>query len=76
MNKIDYRRHYVLVLDTETANTFMNKKNQLEIHSALVYDCGWRVMDTRGNVYVERYFVNRDVFVNERDLMKSSYYAH
>jgi hypothetical protein len=76
MNKIDYRRHYVLVLDTETANTFMNKKNQLEIHSALVYDCGWCVMDTRGNVYVERSFVNRDVFVNERDLMKSSYYAN
>ena len=31
MNKIDYRRHYVLVLDTETANTFTDENGTVKI---------------------------------------------
>lgn len=75
MNTIDHRRHYVLVLDTETANTFTDEKGNLDTASVLVYDCGWSVVDTKGNVYLERSFVNRDIFVNERDIMESAYYA-
>lgn len=74
MNKIDRRRHYVLVLDTETANTFRVGK-QLDASSALVYDVGWSVVDTRGNVYTERSFINSDIFIHERELMKSAYYG-
>ena len=75
MNKIDYRRHYVLVLDTETANTITDERGRLDTSSVLMYDCGWSVVDTKGNVYLERSYVNRDIFVYERDLMRSAYYG-
>ena len=75
MNKIDYRHHYVLVLDTETANTLVNEDGKMDMSSVLMYDCGWSVVDTKGNVYLERSYVNRDIFVYERELMQSAYYA-
>lgn len=74
MTKIDKRKHYVLVLDTETANTIQNGK-QMDMSNVLVYDCGWSVVDTKENVYEERSFVNRDIFCYERDLMQSAYYS-
>jgi hypothetical protein len=74
-NKIDFRHHYILCVDTETANSFRKADGNLDTSSVLVYDCGWCVMDTAGKVYEERSFVNRDVFVNERELMQSAYYA-
>lgn len=74
MDKIDFRRHYVLVLDTETANTISTEEG-LDTSNALVYDCGWSVVDTKGNVYKEQSFVNRDIFVYERELMQSAYYG-
>ena len=75
MSKIDYRRHYVLVLDTETANTIIQENGKMDMSNVLMYDCGWSVVDTKGNVYLERSFVNRDIFVYERELMASAYYA-
>ena len=75
MNKIDYRRHYVLVLDTETANTARTEDGKLDTSSVLMYDCGWSIVDTKGNVYKEQSFVNRDIFVYERELMDSAYYG-
>lgn len=75
MNKIDYRHHYVLVLDTETANTLVDEDGRMDMSSVLMYDCGWSVVDTKGNVYLERSYVNRDIFVYERELMQSAYYA-
>lgn len=75
MEKIDFRRHYVLVLDTETANTIRDENGGLDISSVLVYDCGWSVVDTKGNVYKEQSYVNRDIFVYERELMQSAYYG-
>ena len=75
MDKIDHRRHYVLVLDTETANTARTEDGKLDTSSVLMYDCGWSVVDTKGNVYEERSFVNRDIFVYERELMNSAYYG-
>lgn len=75
IDKIDRRRHYILVVDTETANTIQDG-DKLDMSNVLVYDCGWQVVDTHGNVYAEKSFVNRDVFVHERELMQSAYYAH
>ena len=60
--KIDYRHHYVLVLDTETANTLTDEDSGLDMSNVLMYDCGWSVVDTYGGIYVERSYVNRDVF--------------
>lgn len=73
--KIDKRRHYVLVVDTETTNTIQDG-DTLDMSNVLVYDCGWQVVDTHGTVYLERSFVNCDIFVHERELMQSAYYAH
>lgn len=75
MEKIDYRHHYVLVLDTETANTLSDENGKLDTSCVLMYDCGWSVVDTKGNVYEERSYVNSDIFIHERELMRSAYYA-
>lgn len=76
LEKIDRRKHYILVVDTETANTLTEEDGKLDMSSVLVYDCGWQVVDTHGNVYTQSSFVNRDIFVYERELMKTAYYAH
>ena len=72
---IDRRKHYVLVLDTETANTLVDENGKLDMSNVLMYDCGWSVVDTSGEIYVERSYINRDVFCEERELMQSAYYA-
>ena len=74
--KIDKRRHYILVLDTETCNTNMDEKGRLDFHNGLCYDIGWIVADTKGNIYERRSFVNEDIFYGKRDLMQSCYYAN
>ena len=55
---MDKRRHYVLVVDTETANTIQDG-DKLDMSNVLVYDCGWQVVDTHGAVYREASYVNR-----------------
>ena len=60
----------ILMVDTETANT--NSKNMLD---ALVYDCGIAVIDRQGVIYDELSIVNREIFFDEAELMKSAYYA-
>ena len=57
---------FILVIDVETANL---------IDCALVYDIGWRIIDIYGNTHAEGSFVIRDVFVYERELVKSAYYC-
>lgn len=66
MNKIDHRKHYFLVFDTETANG---------LDCPLVYDFGWVIVDKYGNVYKRRSFINREIFFLEKELMQSSYYV-
>jgi len=56
----------LLIIDVETANT---------LQDALTYDVSMRMTDTFGNIWDERAYVIRDVFVNERDLMHTAYYA-
>ena len=72
--KIDHRRHYYLMLDTETANTIQDG-DSLNMLNVLAYDFGWAVIDKHGNVYETASFVNADVFDHMTDLMKSAYYA-
>lgn len=78
MDKIDKRKHYVLVVDTETANTLTtieNGKEKMDMSNVLVYDCGWAVVDTKGNIYETASFVNKDIFYDKEDLMQSAYYG-
>ena len=55
-----------LVLDVETANDTID---------ALVYDVGGRFIDSFGKVYDEFNYVIREIFVYEKELMASAYYA-
>lgn len=87
---MDKRRHFILMLDTETANTIVEPipaeydeegneikpaSTRMDMSNVLVYDCGWAIIDTKGHVYRTRSYVNRDIFVFERDLMHTAYYA-
>lgn len=64
--KIDHRKRYIAVLDTETVNG---------LDDPLVYDIGWAMTDKYGNVYLARSYLISDIFCDERELMKSAYYA-
>ena len=66
MTKIDHRRNYILMIDTETANG---------LEDALVYDIGFAVIDKHGNVYESASYVNADIFCDCPDLMDTAYYA-
>lgn len=72
--KIDRRRHYIIMLDTETCNTLADGKGGLDMSSVLVYDIGWQVIDKHGNVYESKSYIVKDIFFEESDLMKSAYY--
>lgn len=72
---MDKRKRYILVLDTETANTITLEDGRLDMSNVLVYDCGWAVVDKRGTVYETASYVNRDIFEGEAELMKTAYYA-
>lgn len=64
--KIDRRKSYYMVFDTETANT---------MDDPLVYDIGFAIVDKKGRVYETRSYVIYEVFCGMRDLMKTAYYA-
>lgn len=71
---MDKRISYKIVIDTETCpcdKTFEG----VTPSNMWAYDIGWAVVDKRGNVYKTRSFVNADIFLDERELMKSAYYA-
>jgi len=65
--KIDRRKSYYMVFDTETANT---------IDDPLVYDIGFAIVDKKGRVYETRSYVIYEVFCEMKSLMKSAYYAN
>jgi hypothetical protein len=66
MNKVDKRRNYYLVVDTETANS---------VEQPLPYDIGWAICDKQGRIYERRSFVVAEVFCDMVETMKSAYYS-
>lgn len=70
---MDKRKHYLVVLDTETANTRKLPNGKLDASDALVYDLGFQVIDTKGNVYEQYSFTIAEIFCDVT-LMKSAYY--
>lgn len=70
--KIDHRRAYYLMIDTETANSSIGGK--LDRNNALVYDIGFAIIDKHGNIYRKYSFVVEDVFFKMSDVMQSAYY--
>ena len=74
MDKIDKRKTYIVVVDTETCP--LDKDfDGVTPYNMFVYDIGWAVVDKKGNVYETKSYINRDIFFEEKALMKSSYYA-
>lgn len=71
---MDRRISYKIVIDTETCPLDRDLTNVLPTNM-WAYDCGWAVVDKKGNVYRTRSFVNADIFLNEKELMRSAYYA-
>ena len=72
--KVDHRHIYGIVLDTETANT-IQENDTLDMSSVLFYDLGFKVIDTKGRCYNQKFsFVNSDIFYGEKELMQTAYY--
>ena len=71
---IDKRKHYIVVLDTETCPTDKDFEG-VSPYNMFVYDIGWAVVDKKGNVYETKSYINRDIFFDEKILMNSAYYA-
>lgn len=71
--KIDKRKKFICVLDTETAP--LDRNARVSGTNGLVYDLGYQIVDKKGNVYVSRSFVIEEIFKGESDRMQSAYYA-
>lgn len=60
------RKEFLIVLDTETANS---------VEQPLPYDIGWAIVDRKGNIYETYSFVVSEIYCDYRDLMQTAYYA-
>ena len=65
--KIDKRKNYYIVFDTETTNG---------LDDPIVYDLGFAVIDKKGNVYETHSLIIREVFYGMSGLMNTAYYAN
>ena len=72
--KIDRRKSYYILLDTETCNT-RTVDGKLDMSDVLVYDICWAVVDKKGNVYKTGAYLVDEIFNEEQELMASAYYA-
>lgn len=72
---IDKRKHYIIVLDTETCNGFSTKAG-LDLSDSLVYDLGFAVIDKKGTVYETYSFIISEIFYGMKNVMSSAYYAN
>ena len=73
--KIDRRRNYYLMVDTETCNGIVEEDGKLNLNYSLVYDLGLAIIDKHGTVYEKESLIISDTYYGMKDLMKSCYYA-
>lgn len=66
--KVDKRKHYLLVVDIETANT---------VEDALAYDVGFAICDKKGRIYEKYSFMVSEMFCSYFDdaIMQTAYYS-
>ena len=73
--KIDKRKKYYMVLDTETC-PIDRELEDITPTNMLVYDLGYTITDKKGNVYRTGSYIVSDIFFGEfYTKMQSSYYA-
>lgn len=74
--KIDKRKKYFMVLDTETC-PIDRELEEVTPTNMLVYDIGYTITDKKGNVYRTGSYIVSDIFFGEfYSKMQSSYYAN
>lgn len=71
---MDKRINYKLVIDTETC-PLDRTLDEVSPQNMFAYDVGYAIVDKRGNVYKTESFIVADIFLDEKELMKSAYYA-
>lgn len=76
MVKLDNRRAYFLMLDTEATNIFQMEGSGIDASSALVYDIGLAVIDKTGKVYETFSYIIKEVFQDMPVVMDTAYYAN
>lgn len=68
------QKKFILVFDLESCP--INKAIKgVDAHNMLAYDLGYRIIDLKGKVYIERSYVIANTFLGEEEKMKSAYYA-
>lgn len=67
-------KKFFIGIDTETANSYIDEKGNVELKDSLCYDIGWAVIDKKGKCYEERSFVVAEIFL-DKGLMTSAYFA-
>lgn len=72
--EMDKRISYKLIIDTETCPIDKDFEG-VSPENMWAYDIGFAVVDKRGTVYETRSYINSQIFIEERELMKSAYYA-
>lgn len=66
--KLDRRKRYYLILDCETATLpFVRElpaeiQKKMALSKPLIYDLGWKVIDTKGNIYCRKSFIIAEIF--------------
>lgn len=58
---------WFIVIDTETADS---------VKRPLPYDIGYKIVNRKGEIAVARSFVVYEIFVGQKEMMKSAYYAN
>lgn len=59
-------KEHFIVIDTETANS---------IKFPLPYDLGYKIIDRQGNVLERRSFCIAEIYIEQKEMMQSAYYA-
>ena len=78
--KLDRRRQYYIVLDTETATLPHSMdfdgeaRKRIAIAKPLVYDLAWSIIDRTGKVYGSRSFLISEIF-SVPQIFNTAYYA-
>lgn len=81
MPKLDRRRKYYLILDTETATLPLVKdypdsvRKKIAIAKPLIYDLGWQIIDCQGRVYKKASYLITEIF-SVPQVFDTAYYAN
>lgn len=80
MNHYDRRRKYYLILDCETAtlpkaSEYEDEKQRhaVSIAKPLIYDLGWVIVDSKGNIYAKKNYLITEIF-SVPSIFNTAYY--